>query len=99
SHGARVRVVSRSPRPAEPGIKHVALDAASSGRLIEAAAGATAIYNCASPPYHRWAQDWPPLAAGISAAAEATGAVLVILSNLYGYGPVAGQLTEDLPLR
>jgi hypothetical protein len=32
------------------------------------------------------------------AAAEATGAGLVTMSNLYGYGPVNGPMTEDLPL-
>jgi nucleoside-diphosphate-sugar epimerase len=34
----------------------------------------------------------------VAAAAEASGAVLVVLSNLYGYGPVDGKITEDLPL-
>ncbi|TQF04446.1 NAD-dependent epimerase/dehydratase family protein [Kitasatospora acidiphila] len=96
--GHSVRVVTRSGGTAEPGIEHVALDATDSARLIEAAAGAASIFNCASPPYHRWASDWPPLAASACAAAEATGAVLVLLGNLYGYGPVDGPLTEDLPL-
>jgi nucleoside-diphosphate-sugar epimerase len=31
-------------------------------------------------------------------AAQATGAVLAITGNLYGYGPVSGPMTEDLPL-
>ncbi|WP_030371024.1 NAD-dependent epimerase/dehydratase family protein [Streptomyces rimosus] len=96
--GRSVRVVTRSGRPAEPGIEQVALDAAVPERLAEAAQGATALYNCASPPYHHWARDWPPLAASVNHAAEQTGAVLVLLGNLYGYGPVEGELTEDLPL-
>jgi nucleoside-diphosphate-sugar epimerase len=96
--GHSVRVVTRSGRRPEPGIEHVALDAADSQRLIEAAQGADAIHTCAAPPYHRWASDWPPLASSVCAAAEATGAVLVMLGNLYGYGPVAGPMTEQLPL-
>ena len=33
------------------------------------------------------------------AAAERTGALLVVLENLYGYGPTGGRpMTEDLPL-
>jgi nucleoside-diphosphate-sugar epimerase len=96
--GHSVRVVTRSGGTSEPGIEHVALDATDSARLIEAAKGAASIVNCAAPPYHRWASDWPPLAASVCAAAEATGAVLVSLGNLYGYGPVDGPLTEDLPL-
>ncbi|MGW7366185.1 NAD-dependent epimerase/dehydratase family protein [Streptomyces sp. NPDC054841] len=96
--GHSVRVVTKSGRSAEPGIEHVALDATDSKRLIEASQGAAAIYNCAAPPYHRWASEWPPLASSVCAAAESTGAVLVMLGNLYGYGPVDGPLTEKLPL-
>ncbi|ASQ98357.1 NAD-dependent epimerase/dehydratase family protein [Streptomyces sp. 11-1-2] len=96
--GHSVRVVTTSGRSPEPGLEHVALDATDSARLTEAAQGAAAIYNCAAPPYHRWASDWPPLASSVCAAAEATGAVLVILGNLYGYGPVDGPMAEELPL-
>lgn len=93
-----MRVVTKSGRSAEPGIEHVALDATDSKRLIDAAQGAAAIHSCAAPPYHRWASEWPPLASSLCAAAEATGAVLVMLGNLYGYGPVDGPMTEELPL-
>ncbi|UNO42360.1 NAD-dependent epimerase/dehydratase family protein [Streptomyces sp. MST-110588] len=96
--GHSVRVVTKSGRDPEPGIEHIALDASDSGRLTEASRGATAIFGCAAPPYHRWADQWPPLASSLCAAAEATGAVLVMLGNLYGYGPVDGPLTEELPL-
>jgi len=96
--GHSVRVVTRSGRSPEPGLEHLALDATDSRRLTEAAQGAAAIHNCAAPPYHRWASEWPPLAASVCAAAEATGAVLVMLGNLYGYGPVDGPMTEELPL-
>ncbi|WP_354638493.1 NAD-dependent epimerase/dehydratase family protein [Kitasatospora camelliae] len=96
--GHRVRVVTRRGRPAEPGIEHLALDAASPAGLTEATRGAAAVYGCAAPPLHRWAADWPALASSLCAAAEANDAVLVMLGNLYGYGPVDGPLTEDLPL-
>ncbi|MER5642251.1 NAD-dependent epimerase/dehydratase family protein [Kitasatospora sp. NPDC002227] len=97
--GRSVRVVTKSGRASEPGIEHVALDATDPARLTEAVKGAAAIHACAAPPYHRWAADWPPLAAAVLRAAEASGAPLVLLGNLYGYGPTAqGPLTEDLPL-
>jgi nucleoside-diphosphate-sugar epimerase len=36
---------------------------------------------------------------GVLAAAEHVGALLVVLENLYGYGPTGGKpMTEDLPL-
>ncbi|MFF2809037.1 NAD-dependent epimerase/dehydratase family protein [Streptomyces sp. NPDC058000] len=96
--GHSVRVVTTSGRSPEPGIEHIACDAADRERLSEVAQGAAALHSCAAPPYHRWASDWPPLAASLCAAAETTGAVLVMLGNLYGYGPVEGPLTEELPL-
>ncbi|MFF7458227.1 NAD-dependent epimerase/dehydratase family protein [Kitasatospora sp. NPDC008115] len=96
--GHEVRVVTRTGRPAEAGIEHLALDATAGGPLAEAARGAAALYSCAAPPLPRWTTDWPPLHASLCAAAEASGAVLVMLGNLYGYGPVDGPLTEDLPL-
>lgn len=38
------------------------------------------------------------LAAAFLSYAERTAAVLATCSNLYGYGPVTGRLTESLPL-
>ena len=98
--GEQVRLISRrGTGPKEPGIELVAADAADKARLIELTRGATAIYNCANPLYHTWLTDWPPIASALLAAAEANGAVLVTLSNLYGYGPVEGPITESTPLR
>ncbi len=96
--GERVRVITRSGTgPAADGIETIAADAADTGRLTDLAKGAAALYNCASPPYHRWPQDWPPLAASLLSAAERTGAVLVTMSNLCGYGPVSHPVTEHDP--
>jgi nucleoside-diphosphate-sugar epimerase len=57
--------------------------------------GATVIYNCANPPYHRWSALWPPIASALLGAAERNGAVLVTVSNLYGYGPAPESLGVD----
>ncbi|MFG1686086.1 NAD-dependent epimerase/dehydratase family protein [Nonomuraea sp. NPDC049269] len=97
AQGHQVIVVTRSGSgPA--GAEKVAADVADKARLTEVAKGADALYNCVNPKYHRWLTDWPPMAASFLAAAEATGAPLVILGNLYPYGPVTGPMTEDLPL-
>ncbi|MGP4024882.1 NAD-dependent epimerase/dehydratase family protein [Actinomadura sp. 3N407] len=95
--GHDVVVVTRSGSGPE-GVRRVAADVADRRRLTEIAEGADALYNCVNPRYHRWAQDWPPMASSFLGTAEETGAVLVTLSCLYGYGPVDGPMTEDLPL-
>jgi len=99
SRGERVRLLSRAGARPDPGtVEAVAADATDTERLTELAAGAAVLYNCASPPYDRWPREWPPLAASVLAAAERTGAVLVTMSNLYGYGPVSHPITEQDPL-
>jgi len=99
SSGAEVTVVTRSGGgPKADGIRCVAADASSVEALLAALPVADAIHNCANPPYHRWPQQWPPMAAAFLGYAERTSSVLVTCSNLYGYGPVDGPLTDGLPL-
>ena len=97
--GEEVVLVTRSGSgPTHPGITRTRGDASSPARMAELATGAVAIYNCANPAYHRWPTDWPPIADALLTAAQRSGAVLATVSNLYGYGPVSGPMTEDLPL-
>jgi nucleoside-diphosphate-sugar epimerase len=97
--GHFVRLVSR--RGTGPEHEHVELiagDASHAAVLVRHASGAEAIFNCANPPYHRWPTDWPPIANAILDAAEASGAVLVTLNNLYAYGRPTGPMTPHDPL-
>jgi nucleoside-diphosphate-sugar epimerase len=97
--GQEVIVITRSGSgPTHQNIKKVAADVSDPSKLLQIAPSAAAIYNCVNPPYHRWAKEWPPIAASFLSYAEKTGAVLVNCSNLYGYGPVDGPMTESLPL-
>ena len=99
AQGDTVRVVTRSGSgPDLPGVEKVAADAADSARMAELAGGCDVVYNCVNPAYHRWATDWPPVAAALLGAAERSGAVLVTTANLYGYGHVDRRITEDMPL-
>lgn len=84
--GQSVLVVTRSGSSLAGGVETVAADAGDAEVMGRLAEGAAAIYNCANPPYHRWPTDWPPIAASLLGAAERSGAVLVTVSNLYGYG-------------
>lgn len=95
ARGERVRSITRSGGGDLPvGVERLKADASNEGALIEATRGATTIYNCANPPYHRWHIEWPPINAAILAAAERHGAVLVTMGNLYGYGPSRRPFVE-----
>lgn len=100
ARGEEVVLASRSGVDAPPaGVHGARVDATDPDSLAAAARGAASIVNALNPAqYHRWARDWPPMAAAILEAAERTGAGLVTVSNLYGYGPVTAPMTEQTPL-
>jgi nucleoside-diphosphate-sugar epimerase len=94
--GDRVLLVSRSGSgPDHPGIEKVAADAAGRATMLRLSVGATAIYDCANPAYHRWPTDWPPIASSLLQAAKECNGVLVTMSNLYAYGPVDHPMSEE----
>jgi nucleoside-diphosphate-sugar epimerase len=97
--GFAVRAVSRHRPAVLAGVDWRGADAADPEAATDAAKGAAVIYQCLNAPYNQWPERFPPLQQGVLAAAERTGALLVSLENLYGYGPTGGQpMTEDLPL-
>lgn len=98
--GQEVVVVSRSgPRDLPEGARPVAMDVTDQDSLAEAASGAESITNAANPSkYWVWQREWPVMAASMLAAAERTGAGLVTVANLYGYGRVDSPMTEETPL-
>lgn len=98
AHGHEVRVLSRSGGVSTESIEHRAVDAADAEAVAAAAQGAAALYNAVNPAYDRWATDWPPVARALLAAAERSGAVLVTMGNLYGYGRPSGPMTPESPL-
>lgn len=86
--GTPVTVITRSGSgPSHALITKVKADAGDAAAVTSAATGAVAIHNCANPPYHRWPLDWPPVHQALMTAAERTGAVLVMMDNLYAFGP------------
>lgn len=98
--GEDVVLVSRSGRhPDIEGVTALALDVSDPGALLSVCRGASTIVNALNPPsYTSWQRDWPPLAASVLAAAERSGARLVTIGNLYGYGQVDAPMTEATPV-
>jgi len=96
--GHAVRLLSRRGTGRHPLVERVTGDASDAATVSRWATGTNAIFNCANPAYHRWPTDWPPIAHAILAGAEARGAKLVTLNNLYAYGRPTGPMTPHDPL-
>jgi nucleoside-diphosphate-sugar epimerase len=97
SRGIDAVVVSRSGTVVT-GASSVVCDVRDDAALSKVLSGADAVYQASQPEYHRWPEEFPKLQTAIVKAVQSTEAVLVVVENLYGYGPVNVPLTEDLPL-
>jgi nucleoside-diphosphate-sugar epimerase len=103
ARGKRVRAVNRrGVRGTVPTQAEVVAGDATDPRSTRATStGASHVYNCTNAPdYHKWPVQFPPLQRGILEGAAANDARLIVLENLYMYGPHGGvPLSEELPLR
>jgi len=101
--GKQVKIVSYSGKvaAAPKEVEVVKGDAADIQRCIQICKGATHVYNCLNArDYHKWPEQFPPLQAGVLEGAAAAGAKLVVLENLYMYGPHGGvSMTETMPMK
>jgi nucleoside-diphosphate-sugar epimerase len=95
--GESVRLVNRSGHADVPeDVEVIGGDARDPAFTTAVARGAAVVYQTLNPPYPEWTAQFPALQAGVLAAAEATGARLVSMENVYMYGRPAGRpLTED----
>ena len=96
-----VRAVNRSgkrPDLMSADVEIFAADVSDHAQAIEAAKGATVIYQALNPEYHQWHEYFPGLQAGALAAAKAVGARYVSIENLYMYDS-SQPMTEDSPIR
>ncbi|NTU79061.1 MAG: NAD-dependent epimerase/dehydratase family protein [Chloroflexales bacterium] len=102
ARGKRVRVVTRSGarKHLPPQVEMVRGDATDPADARRACADATHVYNCANPlDYHRWPEQFPPLQQGVLEGAAANGARLIVMENLYMYGPHGGApMRETTPM-
>jgi nucleoside-diphosphate-sugar epimerase len=99
--GVAVRLVNRSGVASVPAdVEVVAGDARDCAFTTAVARGARVIYQTLNPPYASWLTEFPALQAGVLAAAEAAGARLVSVENVYMYGrATVHPFTETHPDR
>ena len=96
--GHRVRSVARHEMTMDPSVEQRLADVMDASQATEAIAGASVVYHCAAPAYTRWVDEFPQLQANVADAAERAGARLVVLENLYMYGPTDGPMRETTPM-
>ena len=66
--------------------------------MVEAAKGVDVIVNGLNPPnYKGWKETLPKIARQVVAAAKASGATLILPSNVYNYGAQPGVWDENTP--
>jgi nucleoside-diphosphate-sugar epimerase len=98
--GEPVRMVNRSGRMDEPpaGVEVRAADLYNPATVRELTRGAKVVYQSAQPSYNKWPEKFPPLQKSIIDGLTGSGAKLIIVENLYMYGPTNGTpMTEDMP--
>jgi nucleoside-diphosphate-sugar epimerase len=97
--GHDVVAVNRDGRGDFPGARVVAGDATDPAFTASVCAAADTVYFCLNAmSYERWAEEFPPLQRGVLEGAASAGARLVVLDNLYAYGPPRGHaLVETMP--
>lgn len=75
--------------------RHADVETAHGARA--AVEGAAVVYMAAQPPYTEWPERFPSMLSNVIEAAVEVGAKLVMVDNLYAYGPSHGPLREDVP--
>ncbi len=86
--GIAVRAVNRSgkrPNLMPEDVDVIAADLSDPRQSIEAAQGATVLYQALSPPYAKWHERFPTLQSSALTAAKSTGARYISIENLYMY--------------
>ena len=102
--GWRVRALARRwDKPPIAGAEPVAADAMDASALTAACAGSDVIVNAVNPPYPDWPRVIPALTRNVLAAAQGSGATVMIPGNVYNFGPLKpgapmpAVLSEDAP--
>ena len=96
--GHQVRSIGRRESAMPAGVEQRIADVMDPQQAIDAIDGASVVYQCAAPEYTRWVQEFPALQANVADAAERAGARLVVIENLYMYGPSQGPMLETTPM-
>jgi nucleoside-diphosphate-sugar epimerase len=98
AQNARVRLVSRNPKPL-PGAEVISADLADLDQAVRAVAGSSIVHLLVGLKYSLpvWQDLWPRIMANTIEACKRANAKLVFFDNVYMYGKVNGPMTEETP--
>lgn len=93
-----VRLVSRHPTP-EAGVSSMAADLTDPHQTLQAVTGSAVVYLCVGLKYDYriWRQQWPRIIDNTIEACKRIQARLIFFDNVYMYGRVDGNMTEETP--
>jgi nucleoside-diphosphate-sugar epimerase len=97
--GHTVRAVNRSGGATDRAAETVAADIETAAEALAAVEGSDVVYLAAQPPYDKWEGRFPRMLGNVIDAVERRGAKLVMVDNLYMYGPGSSPMTEETPMR
>ncbi len=97
--GRRIRQVSRHPVPGQAGDQWVKADLTDAQATADAVAGSEVVYLVAGLAYNTavWQAQWPLVMRNVINACSRHDARLVFFDNVYAYGQVYGEMTEETP--
>lgn len=98
AEGKPFRLVSRNPKPAA-GADLFAADIADREQAIRAVAGSKVVHLLVGLKYDLgvWRELWPQIMSNVIEACKRAQARLIFFDNVYMYGKVNGQMTEQAP--
>jgi nucleoside-diphosphate-sugar epimerase len=96
---ARIRQVSRNPRPVNPTDETMAADLLDADATARAVEGSEVAYLVAGLKYDTavWREQWPRVMRNAIEACKRHRCRLVFFDNVYAYGRVDGAMTEETP--
>jgi nucleoside-diphosphate-sugar epimerase len=95
-----VRLVSRTNFSIE-GAESVKADLCSYDETFTAVKNSDVVYMCAGLPYNTktWTELWPKVMQNTIDACKKANSKLIFFDNVYMYGKVEGQMTEETPYK
>ncbi len=98
AHHEKIRLVSRSAKKVE-GTEAIKADVLNYEQVLNAIRGSEVVYLLIGITYNAeiWKKEWPVIMRNVINACKVTGAKLIFFDDVYMYGRVIGEMTEDTP--